>query len=312
MRLLFNRPRGATASAVGRCARLSRRRRVRDHPRRPRCLHPLPAQERRHDSADRPLSSVVEPAQPLHIARDAHHLEPARATGAPGPPGLRGPNGDTGPQGQPGPPGNDGAPGKDGTNGTDGTNGQDGVSATSAAEPAGPNYANGGSKFTASNGVTFACNGTVGGSGSAQVQTIRGGFGFILATAPFGPGFVFFGPATDVTVSGPGSHTIGAMATAVLEATLASTGFTMQYALYTQEQGGAITPMGNSALGHHDDIGFHDYPISGSVSKPAGHLRGGVLRIHAGQRRRRQCRRLGDRGRLMRRFDGPRGTEASR
>lgn len=58
--------------------------------------------------------------------------------------------------------GNAGADGKDGTNGADGADGQDGVSVTSAAEPAGANCANGGSRFTAANGTTYACNGESG------------------------------------------------------------------------------------------------------------------------------------------------------
>src|SRR5512146_86936 len=59
----------------------------------------------------------------------------------------------TGPQGLPG------------TNGTDGKDGADGVSVTSATEPAGTNCADGGSKFTAANGVTYACNGAKGEKG---------------------------------------------------------------------------------------------------------------------------------------------------
>jgi hypothetical protein len=66
---------------------------------------------------------------------------------------------------QTGPPGQNGAPGQNGTNGTNGTNGKDGVSVTSATEPAGANCADGGSKFTAANGVTYACNGAKGDKG---------------------------------------------------------------------------------------------------------------------------------------------------
>ena len=52
--------------------------------------------------------------------------------------------------------------------GPSGTNGTNGTSVTSASEPAGANCTDGGSKFTASNGVTYACNGAAGlpGSGS--------------------------------------------------------------------------------------------------------------------------------------------------
>lgn len=81
-----------------------------------------------------------------------------------------GPQGEQGPKGAPGAPGTsgtNGTDGKDGTNGADGTDGQDGVSVTSAAEPAGANCANGGSRFTAANGTTYACNGD---SGTAAIE----------------------------------------------------------------------------------------------------------------------------------------------
>ena len=65
--------------------------------------------------------------------------------------------------------------------GTPGTAGTNGVSVTSATEAAGANCASGGSKFTAANGVTFACNGAkgdkgdVGPAGSAAVYRNYGG-----------------------------------------------------------------------------------------------------------------------------------------
>ena len=71
--------------------------------------------------------------------------------------------------------GTDGTNGTDGKDGTNGTNGQDGVSVTIAAEPAGSNCANGGSKFTAANGVTYACNGADGSGSAGPVVTSRAG-----------------------------------------------------------------------------------------------------------------------------------------
>jgi len=84
--------------------------------------------------------------------------------GAPGAPGATGPAGPAGPAG------------KDGTNGTDG---KDGISVSSAVEPAGTNCANGGSKFTAANGVTYACNGSDGSSSgpSACSRSVSGASG---------------------------------------------------------------------------------------------------------------------------------------
>jgi hypothetical protein len=49
--------------------------------------------------------------------------------------------------------------------------GDNGVSVTSSAETAGTNCAAGGSKFTAANGVTYACNGA---DGSTDAQTLSG------------------------------------------------------------------------------------------------------------------------------------------
>lgn len=62
--------------------------------------------------------------------------------------------------------GQDGKDGINGTNGTNGTDGKDGFSVTSATVNAGdPSCADGGSKFTAVNGVTYACNGAPGRDG---------------------------------------------------------------------------------------------------------------------------------------------------
>ena len=71
--------------------------------------------------------------------------------------GAAGANGANGAQGPQGPQGPAGANGKDGANGT---NGKDGVSVASSTEPKGANCAEGGSKFTAANGTTYACNGS--------------------------------------------------------------------------------------------------------------------------------------------------------
>ena len=81
--------------------------------------------------------------------------------------GLQGPKGDKGDQGIQGRQGENGTNGRDGANGTDGANG---VSVTSAAEPAGSNCATGGSKFTAANGTTYACNGVEGPPGSSALS----------------------------------------------------------------------------------------------------------------------------------------------
>jgi hypothetical protein len=103
------------------------------------------------------------------------------------------------PSGPGGPAGDPGAPGTNGVNGT---------SVTSANEPAGPNCANGGAKFTAASGDTYACNGAQGDPGPfpgtlPSGKTLRGvyyaentaaaaadrtsdsvSFGFTLASQP--------------------------------------------------------------------------------------------------------------------------------
>lgn len=72
-----------------------------------------------------------------------------------------------------------GAPGADGTNGTNGSNGTNGVSVTSATEPAGPNCAYGGSKFTAADDtVTYACNGAPGQKGDTGAPGLGGPVGY--------------------------------------------------------------------------------------------------------------------------------------
>jgi hypothetical protein len=76
-------------------------------------------------------------------------------------------------EGQQGPPGPAGKDGLDGTNGADGEAGEDGVSVTSEAEPAGANCTTGGSKFTAANGVTYACNGRDGSDGAPGLSGLE-------------------------------------------------------------------------------------------------------------------------------------------
>jgi hypothetical protein len=73
--------------------------------------------------------------------------------------GARGPAGTPGLAGPQGPVGKDGA---NGVNGKDGLPGKDGVSVTSSAEPAGEHCKDGGSKFVATSGTTYACNGQTG------------------------------------------------------------------------------------------------------------------------------------------------------
>jgi hypothetical protein len=126
-----------------------------------------------------------------------------------GQPGAVGPQGLKGEAGAPGTNGTDGTPGadgKDGANGTPGTDGKDGVSVTSAVEPAGANCADGGSKFTAANGVTYACNGAPGsGVGpTGQDATTVDGTGALIE--PFaGPAIV---PGLSQSISVPSDSVV--------------------------------------------------------------------------------------------------------
>ena len=62
--------------------------------------------------------------------------------------------------------------------------GTDGVSVSSLAEPKGANCANGGSKFTAVNGTSYACNGADGGTSHAYTADKRGSFSGFSSEQP--------------------------------------------------------------------------------------------------------------------------------
>jgi hypothetical protein len=100
-------------------------------------------------------------------------------------------NGRDGADGKDGVNGADGAAGHDGADGQDGANGHDGFSVTSAVEPAGSNCENGGSRFTAANGVTYACNGSAGSGNAPTGQD---------ATSVFGTAELSVTPSTPATV----------------------------------------------------------------------------------------------------------------
>ena len=95
--------------------------------------------------------------------------------GAPGSNGAQGPAGPAGPAGPQGPGGSGGSEGKTGPAGT---------SATSSVEPKGVNCKEGGSKFLAASGATYACNGEKGKEGPPGPlletlpagKTLRGAF----------------------------------------------------------------------------------------------------------------------------------------
>jgi hypothetical protein len=111
----------------------------------------------------------------------------------------QGPKGDPGPQG---PPGANGTNGQNGAPGEPGQDGADGVSVTSAPEPAGGNCPNGGSKFTAVNGITYACDGADGGGGGVDSLADLEGIPCQLAGS-FGSGSAHLtvGPSGQVTIT---------------------------------------------------------------------------------------------------------------
>ncbi len=95
--------------------------------------------------------------------------------GAPGSNGAQGPGGPAGPAGPQGPGGSGGSEGKTGPAGT---------SVASSVEPKGVNCKEGGSKFSAASGTTYACNGEKGKDGAPGPllealpagKTLRGAF----------------------------------------------------------------------------------------------------------------------------------------
>jgi hypothetical protein len=103
--------------------------------------------------------------------------------------------------------GKDGVDGEDGAEGARGADGHDGASVTSAPEAAGSNCANGGSKFTAANGVTYACNGAPGSGGGPTGQD---------ATSVFGTASVTVGSSTGPTNIPGLTQTIAVPADAVV------------------------------------------------------------------------------------------------
>jgi Collagen triple helix repeat (20 copies) len=90
----------------------------------------------------------------------------AGAAGANGENGAKGADGQNGANGTNGTDGDDGVDGDPGQPGQPGTPGTNGVSVISANEPEGANCPEGGSKFTAANGITYACNGADGAPGA--------------------------------------------------------------------------------------------------------------------------------------------------
>jgi hypothetical protein len=116
-----------------------------------------------------------------------------------------------------GPAGKDGAPGTNGVDGTNGMPGTDGVSVTGSTLAAGDAHcANGGSAFTAANGVTYACSGAPGRDGANGVNGKDGKDGTPGVSGPPGPAGDFSGhfaspngefaldvSNTGITLSGP-------------------------------------------------------------------------------------------------------------
>jgi hypothetical protein len=101
--------------------------------------------------------------------------------------GKAGPAGKAGAPGTQGPAGPAGAKGENGVAGTNGANGKDGVSVTSSVESKGANCKEGGSKFVAASGTTYACNGENGQTGFTTTlpsgATEQGNWGVISSVS---------------------------------------------------------------------------------------------------------------------------------
>ena len=120
----------------------------------------------------------------------------------------------SGPQGAPGldgEPGADGAAGAPGEDGADGQDGIDGVSVTSEALDPGDdsNCPHGGSKFTSSSGVTYACNGSDGADFAGSFTSPNGLFSVTVTDT----GATLQGPGGRVQVTAAGTSVTGTMVT---------------------------------------------------------------------------------------------------
>lgn len=95
--------------------------------------------------------------------------------GKPGKPGPAGAQGPAGPTGAAGPAGAKGENGLAGKEGPEGKEGKAGTSVASSVEPKGANCKEGGSKFVAGGGTTYACNGEKGKEGTFGGQSLPAG-----------------------------------------------------------------------------------------------------------------------------------------
>jgi hypothetical protein len=116
---------------------------------------------------------------------------------------LKGANGKTGAAGANGANGAQGTAGANGKDGTTGTNGKDGVSVASSSEPKGANCAEGGSKFSAANGTTYACNGKNGTTGFTETLPSEKTETGAWALSPSAEGKAWLAISFDIPLANP-------------------------------------------------------------------------------------------------------------
>jgi len=160
-------------------------------------------------------------------------------------------------------------------------NGTNGVGVTATTEAAGANCASGGSKFTAANGVTYACNGAKGDKGEPGGSSLAALDGSPCTTATGDASTVL------VTVTHSGTVDISCIARVTVDASFSGgsmDGISIGDGTLRELSRSCLNASECSAtllLGHYVEVSFHvenrnfEYTCPGESPKPAGAIASG-------------------------------------